>query len=168
MHALAFAGVFLVAERDSVRYVESVGGKVVCEKGHVIKADLSDAKFKVSDDVLHRLNGLVYLRELDMHHCKVRKLDKLPAFPRLKFLYLEYTDVDDYGVGVIVGRYRNLKSLDLGNTKVTYATFPLLMTHPVLEDLCLMGNYPKEVRPAANKAAVERRKRMGGNFSWRF
>jgi hypothetical protein len=31
-----------------------------------------------------------------------------------------------------------------------------------------MGNYPKEVRPAANKAAVERRKRMGESFSWRF
>ena len=135
VYAWAFAGVLLAAEKDSAEYVRSLGGRVFYEKGHVVTVNLSlrpETRRKVTDDVLPQLKGLIYLRRLDMSGCKVQSLEKLPVLPYLMYLHLENSDVNDFAVGVIVSRCPALKAVELENTKVTYATFPLLMTHPTL------------------------------------
>jgi hypothetical protein len=160
MHALAFAGVFLAAERDAVGFVKHNRGSVWYAKdGSVQKVMLRGDKFK--DDNLRPLRGLVHVRLLILRKdCPLKNLDTLPPLPCLTGLVADGTAITDRGVITLVSRCPFLQSVSLQNTKVTYATFDVLASLPDLQLLRILRNegYPEGVLGSVRKVEATRKK----------
>jgi hypothetical protein len=132
---MAFAGVFVAAERDTVAWVRSTDGTVSYGRGGLVER-VRLIRPEVTDRDLYRLRGLVHLRVLSFGGgCGVRDLDTLPRLPYLWVFNAGGTAVSDLGVVALVSRCPALRQVDLQNTKATYATFEILTSLPDLQNL---------------------------------